>query len=306
MSDQEHGPNSLGLLQQQVAKPVDPEQLQLFGKKAAALYCQGTSLNDAVVEVVKEATLAPEQIKRVCEFANTDAYLQAFEKSGEARNVTFDGGPADPSVVIKELNDGSAPAVHQVDNDYAPPSGSFKTASADLSVLADAFGHDGMEKAASADHGSHADPVDDLYDTKVRIEGVHDTFMSKMATSQVVMDDIKADLCHEVKQAMAEGATLGDVSAAWAAYTPSANMLKEAMGCVRDHLREGGMQDVQQANSLMKRASAGTIPNPEHPLVDKFIVFTKVAEEHHKLQHAIDISSEQVSEAEAALRKMLS
>lgn len=306
MSDQEHAPNSLGLLQQQQAKPIDPEQLELFGKKAAALYCQGTRLNDAVVETVKQAALAPEQIKRVCEFANTNAYLQDFEKSGEARNITFDGGPADPSVVVKELNDGSAPAVHQVDSDYDPPAGSFKTASGDLSTLAEAFGHDGMEKAASVDQGSHANPLDDVYDTKVRLEGMHDTFMSKMASSQVVMDDVKSVLCHEVDQAMSGGATLGDITEAWAVYTPSAGMLKEAVSYIRDHLKEGGMSAVEQANSLMKRAAAGSIPNPEHPVVDKFIAFTKIAEEHHKLEHAIDISADQANTAEAALRKMLS
>ena len=46
----------LGLALQQAARPIDSEQLELMGKRAAAAYSDhGTKLSDAVVEVVKEA-----------------------------------------------------------------------------------------------------------------------------------------------------------------------------------------------------------------------------------------------------------
>ena len=139
MSDQP-GAIPLGLEQQKAARPIDPEQLDAMGKKAAAHFSEcGGTLNDAVIAVVKEAMLSPEQTKRVCEFANTAAYLSEFEKAGEVRNITFDGGPANPSVILKELNDGSVPAVHQVkEAAYEPPKGHYKTAGASDSLLAEA------------------------------------------------------------------------------------------------------------------------------------------------------------------------
>ena len=104
-------PLPLGLAQQEKARPVDPDQLEQLGKKAASLYLSNhTPLTEAVVDTLKTASLAPEQVKRVCEFANTTAYLSEYEKAGSIRNVTFEGGPANPARVLQDLNDGSSPA----------------------------------------------------------------------------------------------------------------------------------------------------------------------------------------------------
>lgn len=307
MSDQDSG-LSLGMLQQQMANPVDPGQLEMFGKKAAALYGQGSSLSDAVVEVVKEARLSPEQVKRVCEFANTSAYLQEFEKAGEVRNVTFEGpGPADPSVVLKELNDGSAPAIHQVsDEDYAPPGGSYKLSSAD-SLLAGAFGiGQGMDKTASAapGHSIKASGLEEIYDLKVRLEGTRNHFMSKLSSSQVFLDDIQKDFCDAVEQEVVNGRSMGDISRACRGFgTPF--MFKHAMKIASDHLEKlGTLNKVQQVNSMRKVSSAKVV-NPNHPLIERFQAFVKVATEHRKLRHAIDILDEQLAEVRPELQRRL-
>lgn len=305
MSDQS-GAIPLGLAQQQAARNVDPEQLEAMGKRAAALYAErGNSLSEAVVETVKEARLAPEQVKRVCEFANTAAYIQEFEKGGEVRNVTFPGGPADPSSVLKDLNDGSSPPPFQVKTAaYRPPEGHYKLAMAD-NVLAEAFeAHSGMEKSAS-DHFSRASSGEEIADLKTRLDGVKDDLMSKLSSSGVLFDDVKAALCEVTRQEVLDGASLGDVVTAWSSFSPSTMMLKEAVALVGGYLNAtGDMAKEAQKASLTKTANAGRLPNPDHPVVDRFIAFTKIAFEHRKLQEAMAIVDEQLVDVNRALKEM--
>lgn len=111
-------------LQQSAAHPMSGEELEVLGKRASAMYrCGGCTLNDAVVETVKKAGLSPEQVKRVVEFANTDAYLKEFEKKGATHKyIDFHGGPANPSEILKDLNDGGGGTVFDTGSgDYMSP-----------------------------------------------------------------------------------------------------------------------------------------------------------------------------------------
>lgn len=102
------------VLQQRDARPVSGEHLEVLGKQAAANWCEGkvASLHDAIVDVVRGERLSPEQVKRVVEFTNGDAYLREFRKEGSHRVVHFDKGPADPSQVLQDLNDGGGGSVY--------------------------------------------------------------------------------------------------------------------------------------------------------------------------------------------------
>jgi hypothetical protein len=310
MSENSPGATTLGLLQQSTAKKVDPEQLEAFGKKAAALYCEGTNLNEAVTGVIKTAALAPEQVKRVCEFANTAAYLNAFEKSGEARNVEFDGGPANPAVVIQNINDGSAPQAQQIDtDDYVPPVGQYKTASVRSNdMLSSAFqcAADGMEKTASArytDHTAHANPVEELWATRTRLEGARDHFMSKVSSSNVHLEQVQADMIKVAELAHLEGVSLKDMARAWSAYgdTP---MVKRAMMLVCDRLRDRGKSDEQITISMAKTAG-GSVPNPTHPIIERFVAFTKIAAGDDVLQASVRILDEQLAQVNPAIKRSL-
>jgi len=303
MSDQP-GAIPLGLEQQKAARPIDPDQLESMGKRAAAQFAEcSTPLNEAVVSVVKEAMLSPEQVKRVCEFANTAAYLAEFEKAGEIRNVTFDGGPANPSVVLKDLNDGSSPAIHQIKTaGYEPPTGHYKTAMAGDSLLAEAFGvRSGMEKAASIDHMARADASEEIADMRIRLDAVRDDLMSKLSHSGVFLDDVRSDLYGAVKQEIMDGSSMGDVISAWAGYG-DANQVKEAAKLVIGRLQKDRVMDDAQINASMhKTAGVGSVPNTEHPVVERFLVLTKAASEHRKLESAIGIIDEQRAEVNGKL-----
>ena len=103
------------LLQQAHARPVSGEELETLGRQAASAWRRGEhkSLSDSVVETVKQAHLSPEQVRRVVEFTNQSAYVEEFRESKEAhRVVDFPGGPADPSAVIMDLNDGGGGTIN--------------------------------------------------------------------------------------------------------------------------------------------------------------------------------------------------
>lgn len=307
------GALSIGLLQQQSVKPVDPEQLESLGKKAAARYAEcGQPLTESAAGVIKESglRLAPEQIKRVVEFTNTSAFLSEFEKAGQVRNVTFDGGPADPGAVIRDLNDGSVPAINQVQSsDYSPPSGHYKLAGAGETALQEAFGV-GMDKTASVvadvDHEAHFNASDEINALRVRLEGTREHFMSKLSSSEVLLHDVRGDLCKTAAQEILHGSSsLGDIARAWSSFTPSASFLKEAMVMVGQHLVDKGLSQKELGTSLTKTAQVGIIPNSEHPVIEQFIAFVKVASEHGKLEEAVKIVDEQLEEVNGKLRSSI-
>jgi hypothetical protein len=309
MSDQP-GAIPLGLAQQQAARQIDPEQLELMGKKAASLYGQcGTDLSEAVVEVTKEARLAPEQVKRVCEFANTSAYLNEFEKGGEVRNVTFSGGPADPGKVLRDLNDGAHPAVNHVkEAGYEPPTGHYKIAGANDHLLAGMFGvSSDLEKVAEVlsppDHNARYEQVDEVYDLRVKLAGARDHLRSKCISSGVLFNDVRGDLCKEAEQVVAGGSSLGDVARALAPFSPNLFLLKTAMTEIGQHLSEKGHSTTDLGSSLTKTAGR-SVPNPKHPLITTFTTFTKVATEHRKLETAVGLIDEQLEAVNARLKEL--
>ncbi len=141
---------SITLLQQAHAIPKTGEELEVLGKTAACKYSAGEcpSLSEAVVETIKHAGLSPEQVKRVVEFTNQSAYRNEFNKLGSGHKyIEFEGGPADPGDVLKDLNDGGGGTVFDRGVlDYASqPSMAAKTASA---LLEQNRGRLGIEKVA--------------------------------------------------------------------------------------------------------------------------------------------------------------
>ncbi len=83
---------TFAITQQMHARPVAAEDLEVFGKQASARWSEGhaKNLSEAVIETVKHAHLSPQQVQRVIEFANTDAFLKEFKKEGsEHKYIDF-------------------------------------------------------------------------------------------------------------------------------------------------------------------------------------------------------------------------
>lgn len=291
------------LLQQSNAKPKTGEELEVFGKEAASKYTRGQvdTLTEAVIETIKSAGLSPEQVKRVVEFANIDAFNQEFRKEGSGSKVVeFKGGPADFSEVLKDLNDGSVSVLDKHAFDYStPPINVAEVASQnenrlglDNEKLAQAFG---VEEVPLP----YADPLREALDLKDKLAGIEENLASELSQLEGQYYQVLDGLFGAVKQASLEGAELGQVVSAWREVTSKPEFVKAAFSHITPRLIENGVFPSKDSlgNSLMKTASSGVV-NHNHPLVVHFCDFcetlTKLAETrvaHSDVASALDTIS---------------
>jgi hypothetical protein len=292
-------------LQQSSARPLSGEELETYGKHAAAKYACGEccSLNAAVVETVKQAGLSPEQVKRVCEFANTDAFLKEFKKeAASSKYVMFESGPADFSEVLKDLNDGGGGSVFDRGNaDYAHAPAVVKigaarqqsmekTASADQKssradeVLADAFAID-----KTAEPLPYANSLQDVHELQDKLSTARDSATAELSALETIMLDATEDLYQRVKQAALEGMPLGHVVQAWdQALAPNPALVKAAFAQIGPRLQEEGVFNSLDAlgQSLTKTAGLRAIVDETHPIVSAFGAYCEGTEKLAMLRAA--------------------
>jgi len=263
------------LLQQLAARSKGGEDLEVFGKEAASKYLTGRvkTLTEAVVDTVKTAGLSPEQVKRVVEFANTDAFLQEFKKEGAHKVIEFSGGPANYSDVLKDLNDGGGGTVMDTgSSDYdTPPPDVAKTAARNAdrmqlenTKLAAAFRVE--EKPIP-----YADPMQDSIELREKLASAYDGVSSTLSSLEVHYTDVLDHLHDRVKQAVLGGTTLGEIVAAWSAVNDEPAFMKAAFAQLTPRLLDGGVFPSRGAigESLTKTAASGLV-NTEHPLVSHY------------------------------------
>jgi len=261
-----------GLFQQSHARPKTGEELEVLGKTAASKWLEGRvdSLNDAVIETVKSAGLSPEQVKRVCEFANTDAFLKEFKKeSGVGHKVVdFECGPADHGEVLKSLNGGGQGSVSDPSHgDYdLPPT---KHASATLrenGVLRQAFGFDpGIP---------FENPLVDVMDMRDKIAGAYEAMSSQLSGLEVMCEDTQEILYQQVKQAALHGNSLGDITQVLAVGAPDERFLKIAFEHMTPRLLvEGVYGSIDEALTSMDKTASRVVVDRTHPLVSAISEF---------------------------------
>lgn len=268
-------------LQQSFARPITGEELELFGKKAAAMYSTaGMNLTNAVVETVKHAGLGPEQVRRVAEFANIAAYLTEFQKCGsDHRYVQFAGGPADVPTILRDLNDGGGGTVFDrglADYQHAPPDVA-KLASRNLDHLG------GADAKLAAAFGvtevplPFADPLKESYDLYTKLADAREVTAYELSVNEGAFREISAALYEQVKQAALQGTPLGHIVQAWSSTTDNPSFIKAAFqGLAPRFLQDQvfGSRD-EIAGSLSKTAS-GMIVNPTNEMIGMFREYCEV------------------------------
>jgi hypothetical protein len=293
------------LLQQLNARPVSGEHLEVLGKHASEMWERGDfkTLSEAVVETVKHAGLAPEQVRRVVEFANTGAYLSEFKKQGDAHKVVDfgEGGPADPSEILKDLNDGGGGSVFDrgtLDYDHAP---TVKTASGLEDDEADAAIAE-MFATKTAGEIPYAEPFQEAFDVHAKLASMDDRMVAEIGGLEIMYADLADRLYGGVKQATLNGMSLGKVAQAWQSVAPHEDYLKVAFQLFAPRLLREGVFSSEEAmlSSADKLASAGLV-NPEHPLVVDFGEFCEVL---GKLAHT-RVAREEVRESLVEMRAFL-
>jgi hypothetical protein len=282
------------LLQQLHARSVSGEELEVMGKKAASRYLCGEccTLNNAVVETVKQAGLSPEQVKRVIEFANTNAYIEQFNKLGsDHKYVEFHGGPADPSAILKDLNDGGGGTVFDrglADYSRLP----MEKSASDL--LAQNRSRLGLEKTASAAPSPaeeafermfqtpdtplpYAEPFQDVIEMREKLADSREQLSSELNSLEVDYIDVGERLYGLVKQAALEETPLGHIIQAWGEVVPGPDFVKVAFGLVGPRLVEEHIFDYNEMGaSMTKTAGSAAVVDTDHPLVEVFSRFCDV------------------------------
>ena len=272
-------------LQQRAARTVAASDLEMLGKRASACWAGGQfkTLGEAVVDAVKLAGLGPEQVRRVIEFANTDAFLEAFHKMGSGhRYVDFGQGVlADPREVLRDLNDGGGGQVFDRGTaDYDGPPAD-KTASdhnpeAELAMWA------AFSKQANADIPM-ANPSGWVWDYRDKLAGATQHLTATLSGLELAYQDCALDLYQQVKQAALEGMDLGQVVRAWSCCTDDPTYVKVAFQLIAPRLlRDQAFDSLESINRSIEKTGSARLVNPDHPLVQSFAgyceVLTKTAE----------------------------
>lgn len=296
---------TFGLLQQAHARPMTGEHLEVLGKQASARWSCGEvkRLSDAVVETVKHAGLSPEQVKRVVEFANQDAYLKEFKKEGsEHKFVDFPGGPADPAEVLRDLNSGAGGSVFDRGSaDYnAPPS--EKTASAKSDYEHDMIAMFAGEKVS--EEYVYADPMAPLVELRDKIAGAVSTFNDQVSGLEVAYADLADSLYRRVKQAALEGAELGEIVQVLAEVAPSTEHMKVAFQLMTPRLiREGVYSSGTALQASFSKTAGMRVVNHEHPLCVDFGEYCEVLSKLAELRSAQTDSRAALEEIDEVIRK---
>jgi hypothetical protein len=336
------------VLQQREARPVSGEHLEVLGKKAAADWCAGkvASLNAAVVGAVQHEMLSPEQVKRVVEFCNQDAYLQEFRKEGtQHRVVHFDTGPADPAQVIQDLNDGGGGSRFDRGTlDYSmPPSLATKEASWRSPVTV------GLDKTASVAEapaaalprlvklpslpkmaspmeryesqlwemlGNNAgaqlpmaEPLRPLQQMEHKLAGAAAHLDSEVDSLEVEFGQVTNRLYDTVKQAALDGVPLGAVVTAWSTVSEDPLYVKVAFNRLTPLLQAGQVFDSleQLGNSLLKTAGfKASMANSDHPVVATYREFVDTLNKLASTRAVRDELQAGANEAHALLKQAAS
>lgn len=287
-----------GVFQQRHARSVAGEDLEVLGKQASACWyetretgCGPKTLGEAVVETVKSAGLSPEQVRRVVEFANTDAFLREFHKlSSGHKYVDFGQGVlANPSEVLRDLNDGGGGTVFDAGTgDYdAPPAekqssvgfGGWDTSDG---AVAGMFGTEGESVPFE-------EPLRPFWDARDKIAGMHSHISSELSAMEIAYEDISLQLEHHTKQAALAGASLGQVVQAWSAVTDNPVFIKAAFQKITPSLVENEVfHSYDELGASLQKVGSARLVNPQHPLVTSFSDYcdalTKVAELRYQQQ----------------------
>ena len=231
-------------------RAVDPSQLESLGKTAARFAETGDlSLTDAVVQTVGREDLNPEQVRRVVEYANTEAFNRKFASTaGSMRAVHIDGGPADPVDVLQALNNAARPREVVVDSfEYSMPPDFGKTSSA----------------AFLPSDRTEGGVLKDVGDLRHQLMAAHDELTQGMEASKAAMNSHLVSLGDHVKRASLQGASPSDILSAWNQINPE--LAKMAFDRTQGMMRSANVK------------VAGRSLNPAHPVVQQFSDFVKSA-----------------------------
>lgn len=242
------------------SQALPPEQLILLGKTAAqTAETSGMSLTDAVVRAIGMTKLNEQQVRRVVEAANHEAFHRKFASmETHMRVVELEGGPADPSAVIERL------ALAALPTKSASATSDYTLAPRYNSEVPRGPYSDGMTKAAA---------LQPVYGLEERLRASHEELSGNLAARQGDVEVATQKLAFTTRQAVAEGAFYEDLERAWGSMNPK--VATEMLSVMRLPRAPAG---VKTASRLISESA---------PVRTAFAHFVKVAHDYEVACEAV-------------------
>ena len=260
---------------------VDPGKLEEMGTNAALLHCDsGVPLSQAVCQVVKDAALTTEHIKRILEFTNVKAYLSLYDKmdpmGGDDGNwmryISFTGGPALFEDIMDTLDAPDQPQEAEMPSrdDYEQEPENYKAAQ-----FMDTLPEVSMQKLASEE--TPKVDLDGLYSTLGSAISKMDYELLKYANLE---PETRADFLKEAKTAVIHGYSLGDIRKV-ATAVPDLD-LDRALNELAHEMDSAfwGEEAVKQSFEKVSHKQ----PVTDHPLAQKFSIWKEARSKHATAQ----------------------
>lgn len=267
-------------------REVQPERLQMLGKRASAMFVeQGIPLTDAVVRVLSEESgLNRNHVQRVTEFANNYAFEGLFNKEASDHRVIDFGehGPADTAEVLKELNSVGREQIKMaarqptISRRFVPGQDSAR----DSYAL--------TKTAAAVPAYSYVDPYRELGELRENVNRAKEEMLEKIGQAGLEYEAACRSLYSLTKQAVLGGYSPADVTVAFLQTAVDRSLVKLALREIANRM------DLDQipAVPMTKQASVRQV-NPKHPLMAAFSVFTKTAVDYFgKIKAAEDLTKQ--------------
>lgn len=255
---------------------VSAESLELMGKQAANRFLnEDIPLNESISKLAAQHNdINGEQVKRICEFANTAVYLARHDQSKTAgANSSYPQFPlADPSRIIQDMSDGARPTIStDVDIAYSKQALKAKTASARLTELRETviervFGIDPEKKPE--EHGTRESALNDLLNAKYTLQGMDESISTTHEHAEMTLKEAQADLFHLTKEHLLSNGSFAEIVAVAQHAEEDSQKIASALSPVIERLlteKIASPADLRVMNDQLEKLASRTI-NPAHPL----------------------------------------
>lgn len=302
----------LNLVHERRHASLSAESLEMLGKQAANMYLnEGVDLNEGVKKVASAyQDINSEQIKRVCEFANTAVYLARHDAAKTAgANSSYPQFPlADPSRVIQEMSDGSRPrAAAGPGAEYSQAPKKMKTSSAAAeSALLEMFGYDadGTEKTASINFTSET-ALTEVMGAKDALTGLKDNLETASAQVSNLLKEAQEDYYDLVKRHLLDGGDFADVMVAARASGLEDEKIAEVLRPMVETLILEKVSSPRRMSEMCRNLEkvAHRVVNEKHPFVAAPAAITFFGAEVEKIAAALEDVNEQLGEVRTFIRE---
>lgn len=298
---------------------ISSEMLELMGKEAATKFLeQEIPLNESISKLAGEhADISSEQVKRVCEFANTSVYLARHDqaKTAGAKSSYPQFQLADPARVIQDLNDGAVPTI-TTETDIAYSRAAARPVEKTASV-AGGWGNSSKERAwnelqksflgdgkTAATHSVDS-VIDDVYAMKDSLTGTRDHLRVKGEQLLFMRKEAQAEYYELAKRHLLDGGSFTDLLAAAQSLPYEMPKIATVIGQLSEslvHDRVTSFEALQrQTNELEKVAHR--VVNPQHPFVRTLGAIIDLDQESEKVSIALDEVDSHLSQVQAFIKE---